>query len=123
MKKNRINYGLLTFILWMVTILALVLLSGCSTSKCTTCPQGCHTAYQNKCKKPSIVSGGLCPNVAQKYKYGNPFAEFSHDELVLAYVNFSCMKDVEAIDLIVEMYDIDTYIDLTPFGISTRDFA
>jgi len=53
----------------------------------------------------------------------NPFADFSHDELVLAYINFSYANDREAIGLVVEMYDIDTYIDLTSFGISTRDFA
>ena len=63
------------------------------------------------------------PTSRKSTSTANPFAEFSHDELVLAYVNFSYMKDVEAIDLVIEMYDIDTYIDLTSFGISTRDFA
>ena len=42
---------------------------------------------------------------------GNPFAEFSEDELILAYVNFSHMNDVEAIDLVFEVYDMYTYLD------------
>ena len=63
------------------------------------------------------------PTSPKSTSTGNPFAEFSEDELILAYVNFSHMNDVEAIDLVFEVYDMYTYLDLTQFGISTRDFA
>ena len=86
-------------------------------------PKDATLPIKTSARKQALSVGGCAPTSHKSINTGNPFAEFSHDELVLAYINFSCMKDVEAIDLIVEMYDIDTYIDLTSFGISTRDFA
>ena len=52
----------------------------------------------------------------------NPFRGLYHDELVLAYLQFTACDDVEAVALVCDAYDEDTYLDLTPFGISTRDF-
>jgi len=76
----------------------------------------------NARNKASSV-GGCAPSQCKNTSTGNPFADFSEDELILAYVNFSHMNDVEAIDLVFEVYDMYTCLDLTPFGISTRDFA
>jgi|TARA_R100000479_G_scaffold18121_1_gene6893 hypothetical protein len=52
----------------------------------------------------------------------NPFRGLYHDELVIAYLQFTACDDVEAVALVCDAYDEDTYLDLTPFGISTRDF-
>jgi len=55
-------------------------------------------------------------------QFFNPFRGCSHEELVLAYVQFSGYADREAVALVAEAYDEDTFIDLREFGISTRDF-
>ena len=55
-------------------------------------------------------------------KHFNPFRGLGHEELVIAYVQFSHHNDVEAVALVSDVYDEDTYLDLTCFGISTRDF-
>ena len=86
-------------------------------------PKDAKLPIKTSARKQALSVEVCAPTSHKSTSTGNPFAEFSHDELVLAYINFSFMQDVEAIDLIVEMYDIDTYIDLTSFGISTRDFA
>jgi len=86
-------------------------------------PRDATLPIKTSARKQALSVEACAPNPCKSINTGNPFAEFSHEELVLAYINFSFMQDVEAIDLIVEMYDIDTYIDLTSFGISTRDFA
>ena len=52
----------------------------------------------------------------------NPFIGMSTDELALAYVRFSEFNDKEAVELVCEAYDEDTYADLRTFNISTRDF-
>ena len=55
--------------------------------------------------------------------YFNPFRGLSHEELVESYVYYSAIgDDTEAIELVGEAFDEDTYIDLTPFQISTRDY-
>ena len=51
----------------------------------------------------------------------NPFRGLFHDELVLAYLMYSACDDVEAVALVCDAYDEDTFIDLTSFGISTQD--
>ena len=55
-------------------------------------------------------------------KFFNPFRGCSHEELVLAYLFMSDEHDYEGVALVAEAYDEDTFIDLRPFGISTRDF-
>ena len=77
------------------------------------------TSARNQASSVEVCARMSCKSIST----GNPFAEFSEDELILAYVNFSQMSDVEAIDLVFEVYDMHTYLDLTQFGISTRDFA
>ena len=55
-------------------------------------------------------------------KFFNPFRGCSHEELVLAYLQYSYDADREAVALVAEAYDEDTFLDLRSFGISTRDF-
>ena len=55
-------------------------------------------------------------------KFFNPFRGCSHDELVLSYLFMSDANDREGVALVADAYDEDTFIDLRPFGISTRDF-
>jgi hypothetical protein len=52
----------------------------------------------------------------------NPFRGLSHDELVLSFLYFVECGDAEAVSLVSDAYDEDTYIDLRPFGISTSDY-
>ena len=52
----------------------------------------------------------------------NPFRGLCHEELVLSFLYFVECNDVEAVALVCDAYDEDTYLDLTCFGISTRDF-
>ena len=51
----------------------------------------------------------------------NPFRGLCHEELVLAYVQFSCSHDRAAVALVATAYDEDVWIDLTEFGIGTSD--
>ena len=55
-------------------------------------------------------------------KFFNPFRGLAHDELVLSYLYMSDHRDHEGVALVAEAYDEDTFIDLRPFGIATRDF-
>ena len=52
----------------------------------------------------------------------NPFRDLSHEELTEAYKYYYYTDDVEAVALVCDAYDEDTFIDLSDFGISTRDF-
>lgn len=61
--------------------------------------------------------------MSRKFNFSfNPFRGCSHDELVLAYLFMSDEHDREGVALVADAYDEDTFIDLRPFGISTRDF-
>ena len=51
----------------------------------------------------------------------NPFRGLDHDELVIAYVQFSGSDDREAVALVADSYDEDVWMDLTEFGIGTTD--
>jgi len=55
-------------------------------------------------------------------RFFNPFRGLAHDELVLSYLHMSDANDYEGVAMVAEAYDEDTFIDLRPFGISTRDF-
>jgi len=55
-------------------------------------------------------------------KFFNPFRGCSHDELVLSYLHMSDAEDREGVAMVADAYDEDTFIDLRPFGIATRDF-
>ena len=52
----------------------------------------------------------------------NPFRGLCHEELVLSFLYFVECADVEAVALVCDAYDEDTYVDLTEFGISTSDY-
>tara|TARA_R100001440_G_scaffold24808_1_gene40281 strand:+ start:600 stop:770 length:171 start_codon:yes stop_codon:yes gene_type:complete len=52
----------------------------------------------------------------------NPFRGLCHEELVLAYLQYSDDEDNEAVSLVAVAYDEDTYIDLTEFNIGTSDY-
>ena len=52
----------------------------------------------------------------------NPFRGMSHKELVMSYLIFSAMEDIEAVHMVSDAFDADVYIDLREFGISTTDF-
>ena len=52
----------------------------------------------------------------------NPFRGMSHKELVMSYLIFSAMEDIEAVHMVSDAFDDDVYIDLREFGISTTDF-
>ena len=70
------------------------------------------TSARSKASSVEVYAPSQCKSTST----GNPFADFSEDELILAYVNFSHMNDVEAIDLVFEVYDMYTCLDLTTFG-------
>ena len=55
-------------------------------------------------------------------RFFNPFRGLAHDELVLSYLCMSDADDREGVAMVAEAYDEDTFIDLRPLGISTRDF-
>jgi hypothetical protein len=55
-------------------------------------------------------------------KYFNPFRGLSAEELVLAYVQYSDDEDPEAVRLVVDAYNEETFISLEGFGIGTQDF-
>ena len=61
--------------------------------------------------------------MSRKFNFSfNPFRGLAHDELVLSYLFMSDANDHEGVALVAEAYDEDTFIDLRPFGIATRDF-
>jgi len=61
--------------------------------------------------------------MSRKFNFSfNPFRGCSHQELVLAYLFMNDAHDYEGVALVADAYDEDTFIDLRPFGISTRDF-
>lgn len=61
--------------------------------------------------------------MSRAFKFSfNPFRGCSHEELVLAYLFMSDEQDHEGVALVADAYDEDTFIDLRPFGIATRDF-
>jgi len=51
----------------------------------------------------------------------NPFRGLCHEELVIAYLQFTACDDVEAVALVCDAYDEDVWMDLTEFGIGTID--
>ena len=52
----------------------------------------------------------------------NPFIGLSAEELVFAYVKYSCDMDDEAVRLVGDAYHEETFISLEGFGIGTRDY-
>ncbi len=61
--------------------------------------------------------------MSRKFNFSfNPFRGLAHDELVLSYLYMTDHEDHEGVSLVAEAYDEDTFMDLRPFGIATRDF-
>lgn len=51
----------------------------------------------------------------------NPFRGLCHEELVISFLYMTDCGDAEGVALVMDAYDEDTFLDLSDFGISTRD--